>query len=252
MEPVLRAQHLTKIFHHKGQEDFTAVKDISFDLLPGECLGIIGESGSGKSTVANMLTRLTDVTEGTIILQDKDITRLKGTALRETYRKLQMVFQTPGESFDPRRTLGDGIAESMVNAGIKQDEAKKRTKELLVRCGLPEEFAKRYPYQVSGGQCQRAAIARAIAINPEILICDEATSALDVTIQKEILELLNKLKGEQNMAYIFICHDIALVQQFCDRVLVMYHGEIVEQGIPNEVIRNPQNEYTKQLIASIL
>lgn len=121
-----------------------------------------------------------------------------------------------------------------------------------MRCGLPEEFAKRYPYQVSGGQCQRAAIARAIAINPEILICDEATSALDVTIQKEILELLNKLKGEQNMAYIFICHDIALVQQFCDRVLVMYHGEIVEQGIPNEVIRNPQNEYTKQLIASIL
>lgn len=145
MEPVLRAQHLTKIFHHKGQEDFTAVKDISFDLLPGECLGIIGESGSGKSTVANMLTRLTDVTEGTIILQDKDITRLKGTALRETYRKLQMVFQTPGESFDPRRTLGDGIAESMVNAGIKQDEAKNARKSYSCAVGFRRNLQRGIP-----------------------------------------------------------------------------------------------------------
>ena len=252
MEPILRAEHLTKTFRRKGQEDITAVNDVSFELMPGECLGIIGESGSGKSTVAHLLTRLTEVTEGSICLHDKDITRQKGAALRETYRKIQMVFQTPAESFDPRRTLGDGIAESMVNVGTIPAEVKKRTRELLVRCGLSEDFAKRYPHQVSGGQCQRAAIARAIAVNPEILICDEATSALDVTIQKEILELLNELKEEHKMAYIFICHDIALVQQFCDRVLVMYHGKIVEQGIPDVVIRNPQNDYTKRLIASIL
>ena len=184
MEPILKVEHLTKRFTRKGQPDFTAVKDVSFELYPGECLGIIGESGSGKSTVANMITRLTDATEGTVTLLGKDITRQKGAALRETYRHLQMVFQTPTDSFDPRRTLGDGIAESMVNVGELPEDVRRKTKELLVRCGLPEEFSKRYPHQVSGGQCQRAAIARAIAIEPEILICDEATSALDVTIQK--------------------------------------------------------------------
>ena len=127
-------------------------------------------------------------------------------------------------------------------------------RRLLEKCGLPAEFANRYPHQVSGGQCQRAAIARAIAIKPKLLICDEATSALDVTIQKEILELLNELRGQQgtNLSILFICHDIALVQQFCDRVLVMYHGSIVEQGIPDVVIQNPQNDYTKRLIDSVL
>lgn len=252
MDPILKAEHLTKSFQRKGQPDFTAVSDVSFDLYPGECLGLIGESGSGKSTVANMITRLTDVTEGQITLLGRDITQQKGAALRETYRHIQMVFQTPADSFDPRRTLGDGIAESMVNVGEMPEDVRRKTRELLVRCGLTEEFAQKYPHEVSGGQCQRAAIARAIAISPEILVCDEATSALDVTIQKEVLELLRELKNEKSMSYLFICHDIALVQQFCDRVLVMYQGQIVEEGIPDEVIRHPQNEYTQKLIDSIL
>lgn len=252
MDSVLRVEHLTKIFRRKGLPDVVAVKDVSFEMMPGECLGIIGESGSGKSTLAHMITRLTDVTEGSIFLEGIEITHLKGEALRRIYRKIQMVFQTPVESFDPRRTLGSGIAESMINAGMKKEEILRHTGELLQRCGMPEGFAVKYPHQVSGGQCQRAAIARAIAIEPAVLICDEATSALDVTIQKEIIELLQSLRQESNMSYLFISHDIALVRQFCDRVLVMYKGQIVEEGIPEQIIRNPKNEYTKHLIGSIL
>jgi peptide/nickel transport system ATP-binding protein len=165
---------------------------------------------------------------------------------------MQMVFQTPTESFDPRHTLGDGVGESLRNFGHSQSAVREQVAQLLQQCGLPPEFAKRYPHQVSGGQCQRAAIARAIAIKPRLLICDEATSALDVTIQTEILALLSDLRRELNLSILFICHDIALVQQFCDWVLVMYKGSIVEEGVPDEVIRNPQNDYTKRLIESIL
>jgi peptide/nickel transport system ATP-binding protein len=163
-----------------------------------------------------------------------------------------MVFQTPTESFDPRHTLGDGVGESLRNSGMARSEVKAEVARLLKLCGLPAEFAQRYPHQVSGVQCQRAAIARAIAIKPKLLICDEATSALDVTIQTEILALLSDLRRELNLSILFICHDIALVQQFCDWVLVMYKGSIVEEGVPDEVIRNPQNDYTKRLIESIL
>ena len=254
MEPILKVENLTKAFSRQGREDFTAVKGISFDLLPGECLAIIGESGSGKTTAVNMISRLIDATSGQITLNDQDITHLKGKALREVYRTMQMVFQTPTDSFDPRRTLGDGIGESLRNAGVSKQEVRERVEALLEKCGLPKEFADRYPHQVSGGQCQRAAIARALAIEPKLLICDEATSALDVTVQKEIIDLLNLLRTQQgrNLSILFICHDISLVQQFADRVLVMYHGRIVEEGTPDDVIRNPKNDYTKRLIDSIL
>ena len=254
MEPVLKVENLTKVFSRSGQPDFIAVNHIGFELMPGECLGIIGESGSGKTTAVNMITRLLDVTEGRIVLDEEDITHSKGAQLRKAYQKMQMVFQTTTDSFDPRHSLGDGIGESLRNHGKSAKDTKNEVRRLLEKCGLPAEFANRYPHQVSGGQCQRAAIARAIAIKPKLLICDEATSALDVTIQKEILELLNELRGQQgtNLSILFICHDIALVQQFCDRVLVMYHGSIVEQGIPDVVIQNPQNDYTKRLIDSVL
>ena len=252
MEPILKVNDLTKVFTRKGQPDFTAVNHISFELQPGECLGLIGESGSGKSTVVNMVTRLIDATEGSIILDGQDITRLKGRGLKPVYQKMQMVFQTPAESFDPRRTLGDGIGESLRNHGYDKAQVKERVAGLLQQCGLPGEFAQRYPHQVSGGQCQRAAIARAIAIQPKLLICDEATSALDVTIQKEVLALLGRLRQELDLSILFICHDIAVVQQFCDRVLVMYKGSIVEEGVPDEVIRKPQDEYTVRLINSVL
>ena len=254
MEPILKAENLTKVFSRQGQEDFTAVNGISFQLFPGECLAIIGESGSGKTTAVSMISRLVDPSSGNITLDGQDITHWKGQKLRRVYRTMQMVFQTPTDSFDPRRTLGDGIGESLCNAGVSRKEAREKVEILLKKCGLPIEFADRYPHQVSGGQCQRAAIARALAIEPKLLICDEATSALDVTVQKEIIELLNALRIQQgqSLSVLFICHDISLVQQFADRVLVMYHGHIVEEGTPDEVIRNPQENYTKRLIDSVL
>ena len=184
-QPILKVEDLTKVFKKRGQEDFTAVDHVSFELAKGECLGIVGESGSGKSTIVKMITRLLDATEGTVILDGEDVTKVKGRAQRELYRKVQMVFQMPFDSFDPRQTLGSGVGESLRNAGMSKEDTLKKVNELLKTCELDPEFAKRYPHQVSGGQCQRAAIARAIAIEPEILICDEATSALDVTVQKE-------------------------------------------------------------------
>ena len=254
MEPVLKVENLTKVFTRKGQPAFTAVDHIGFELCPGECLGLIGESGSGKTTVVNMITRLLDSTEGRILLSGEDITRLSGKKLRKAYREMQMVFQTPTDSFDPRCTLGDGIGESLRNNGMSRAETKQEVARLLTECGLTPEFAARYPHQVSGGQCQRAAIARALAVKPRLLICDEATSSLDVTIQKEIIALLNELRSHHGaeLSILFICHDIALVQQFCNRVLVLYKGKIVEQGVPDEVIRHPQDNYTKRLIESIL
>ena len=248
---ILKADHLKKVFI-SGKKSMTAVDDVSFELERGECLGIVGESGSGKSTIAKMITHLESITEGQVFLKGKDITHARGKDLRETYQNIQMVFQMPMESFDPRCTLGDGIGESLRNMGINRAETRKRVENLLERCGLSKEYADRYPHQVSGGQCQRAAIARALAVDPEILICDEATSALDVTVQKQILELLIELKQKEQLSFLLICHDLALVQAFCDKVLVLYHGKTVEYGTPDEIINHPKEDYTKRLIDSVL
>ena len=247
---ILKADHLKKIFI-SGKKSMTAVDDVSFELKQGECLGIVGESGSGKITIAKMITHLESITEGQVFLKGKDITNARGKDLREIYQDIQMVFQMPMESFDPRCTLGDGIGESLRNMGISRDETRKRVENLLEKCGMEKEYADRYPHQVSGGQCQRAAIARALAVNPEILICDEATSALDVTVQKQILELLKELKEKEELSFLFICHDLALVQEFCDRVLVLYQGKVVECGTPDEIINHPKMDYTKKLVESV-
>lgn len=252
MEPILEVKDLTKAFSGRGKQTVVAVDHVNFRLYPGETLGIVGESGCGKSTVARLLTRLTDATEGAIFLDGQDITRAKGASLRPVYRKIQMVFQDPAGSFDPRRTLGDGIGESLRNAGMTKAEVQDRVAELLCQCGLTAEFGARYPHEVSGGQCQRAAIARALATQPKILICDEATSALDVTVQQQIMELLRSLREESGISCIFICHNLALVQSFCHRLVVMHDGKIVEEGTPDEVISHPISAYTKQLIDSIL
>ena len=163
-----------------------------------------------------------------------------------------MVFQDPVSSFDPRQTLGAGIGEYLRNAGIAKGEVQARVTKLLEQCGLEAEFARRYPHEVSGGQCQRAAIARALAVKPEILICDEATSALDVTVQRQIMELLWQLRDSQGISYLFICHNLALVQAFCHRVLVMRQGKIVEEGTADEVILHPKTEYARILADSVM
>lgn len=252
MENVLQVEHLHKSFSSDSCGEILAVNDVSFAVGVGEKVAIIGESGSGKTTVARLVTRLLDAASGRILLDGVDITRARGSERKRAYRKMQMVFQSPVDSFDPRCTLGNSIAEGLVNYGMKEEQAQEETARLLELCGLVPDFAFRYPHEVSGGQCQRAAIARALACKPRLLILDEATSALDVTVQAEILALLNRLQRELAMSYLFICHDIALVQDFCDRVLVMHRGRIVEEGPVDAVIRHPQTAYTQMLIRSVL
>ena len=252
LDPVLKVDGLCKRFPRKGQPDVVAVSGVSLQVMPGECVGLVGGSGSGKSTVAQMVTRLTEPTEGTIILNGRDVTKARGSELRAMAHDVQMVFQNPVSSFDPRRTLGDGVAESLRNLGVDKKEAMRRAADLLVRCGLPASFVDRYPREVSGGQCQRVAIARALAPSPPLIILDEATSALDVTVQAQIVELLRDIRREQQTAFLFICHDLALVQDFCDRVYVMQSGCIVEDGDVYDVTTNPQHPYTRQLLNAVL
>lgn len=229
-----------------------ALDDVSFSLGRHEALGVVGGSGSGKSTLACAVLRLVPMAAGNVRFAGRDIGGLSGHALRRYYRQVQMVFQQPQASFDPRRTLGDGIGESLRLSGCTRRETVDRVAMLLDRCGLAPEIAHCYPHEVSGGQCQRAAIARALAIGPQLLICDEATSALDVTTQAQILTLLRDLRAQTGMAILFISHDLALVQDFCDRLLVMHKGCIVEEGMPDAIIQHPQHEYTKQLIEAVL
>ena len=251
MHTILDVKDLTKNFY-KNKQLFTAVNHISFQLRQGECLGLVGESGCGKSTTVKMLTHLLKPDSGEILLEGTEIQHLKGKALKKLYTEIQMVFQIPQDSFDPRRTLGDSIMESMRNHNVSRKEAQNRLWQLLQQVELPSELADRYPNQVSGGQCQRAAIARALAVNPKVLICDEATSALDVTVQAQIIELLKRLQQEMDLSILLISHDLALVQHLCDRVIVMYQGNIVEQGTPDRVINAPENDYTKMLIEAAM
>ena len=235
MRQILKVQALKKYFHKKKQTT-AAVDDVSFTIGKGECLGLVGESGCGKSTTARLLTRLIKPDQGTVQMNGR----------------IQMIFQNPQSSFDPRQTLGDGIMEGMRNQGMSRKEARTRMLELLAQVELSPDYADRLPHEVSGGQCQRAAIARALAMEPELIVCDEATSALDVTVQGQIIRLIKKLQKEKGMSYLFICHDLALVQHVCDRVLVMQNGKIVEEGTPDQVIHHPKNAYTKMLVGSVL
>ena len=235
MQNILEAKDLKKVFY-KNRVPFEAVDGVSFHIGKGECLGLAGESGCGKSTIAKIITRLIMPEEGSV--------RLDG--------KVQMVFQTPQNSFDPRRTLGDGIMEGMRNQGMGKKQAKERACEMLDLVELDRRFFYRYPHEASGGECQRAAIARALAVEPQLLICDEATSALDVTVQAQIAALLKRLQEENGMSLLLISHDLALVQYLCSRVLIMYQGKIIEEGIPDEVIQNPRESYTRLLVEAIL
>lgn len=245
MRKILEARGLKCSFQARGRS-FLAVDGADLDLYEGEVLGLIGASGCGKSTLARLLTRLTPLEGGELRFMGEDVLTMKD--LRPFYRAVQMVFQTPAASFDPRRTLGDGITESLKNLGLKKSLRERRGEELLIECGLSPAFMRRYPHEVSGGECQRAAIARALAPAPKVIILDEATSSLDTTVQRDILELLTRLKSKEKLSYLFITHSLALVQELCDRVLVMHAGRIVEEGTPDEIIHEPKSAYTRELV----
>ena len=241
---------MQEIFLKDGESN-TVINDVSFTVKKGQCVGIVGESGCGKSTTVRVILGLLNFDEGEIILSGNKLSPQNKIRLKEIQGKIQMVFQMPTESFNPRIKLGKSIKEAMKKI-LTSEEKEVKLKKLFEECQLSYDLADRYPKEVSGGQCQRAAIARALASDPQLLICDEATSALDVTVQYKIMNLLKNIQRNRNMAILFICHDIALVQQFCDYVLVMDKGKIIEEGIPNEVILNPSQMFTKKLISSVI
>lgn len=242
-EKLLTVEGLKKIFDGR-----VVLDGVSFDLERGERLGIVGRSGCGKSTLVKLISRLIDPDGGSIFFDGEDITLARDQKLRAVYRRMQMIFQSPEDSFNPRRTLGWSIGEPLRSRSIER--AEDRVRELLIEVGLTEEFFERYPHEVSGGQCQRAAIARALALEPKLLICDEATSALDVTVQAQVVELLRRLSAEKNISLLFITHDLALLPSIAERVLVMNGGRIVEAGAVEEVIAAPKSEFTRELLTA--
>ncbi len=247
---VLDVKNLSKSYK-KGTYTTTALNKVSFNVLKGEIFGLVGESGSGKSTIAKLITRLEDVDDGEIFLNGQEISKIEGKKnLRKIYQDIQMVFQDPKASFNPRMRIKDSILEGSYN--LKCADSTLSIQELLKIVHLKEECANRYPHELSGGECQRAAIARAISVNPKVLICDEATSALDVSVQAQIVELLAELNEKFKMSIILISHDLALVSSLCDRTCVLYQGDVVEMGDTRQVIDNPKEEYTKKLLKSVL
>ena len=246
----LSVKELRKSFFSGKKEKYVqAVDNVSFCLNQGEFLGIVGESGSGKSTVAKIIMGLIPADEGAVWVNGEPV---KYPYARSVYKKLQIVFQMPQDSFDPRRTIRQCLKTTLKNFGISGSEAKLRAEELLLQMGLPVEYLDKYPHELSGGECQRAALARAMAMRPQILVCDEVTSALDVSVQAQIVDLLLKLKEEGEISMIFISHDLALVQGVCDKIIVMKDGRIEEAGDTEQVLSHPSNDYTKLLIDSVL
>lgn len=232
---------------------FTAVDDVSFDLFKGETLGLVGESGCGKTSLGRALLRLIEPTSGKVIYGDEDITTLSKEQLKKFRKQVQLVFQDPYSSLNPRLTIGDAIAEPMKirDLGYNIRERKKKVAALLGRVNLPSNIINRYPHEFSGGQRQRIVIARALAMNPGFLVCDESVSALDVSVQAQVLNLLNDLKKDLGLTMLFISHDLSVVRYMCDRIMVMNKGKIIESGPAEEVYHHPQSRYTKQLIEAI-
>ena len=238
-------------FFHRTSQRVHAVEKISFDLAPGETLALVGESGCGKSTTARAIMHLSPFA-GSIRVAGKETAGLTGDAQRAVRRDVQMIFQDPHASLDPRMNVGDLVGEPLVIHGLaKGKELTDRVADLFQRVGLPPEHMTRFPHEFSGGQRQRICIARALSLNPKIIIADECVSALDVSIQAQILELLKKLRAELGLSYLFISHDMAVVEQISHRVAVMYLGQIVETGPTKEVLGNPQHPYTKKLLAAV-
>jgi len=259
VNPLLRVERLTKHFPVRGGVMFKrtisllrAVDDVSFDIVPGETLGLVGESGCGKSTVGRMLLRLVEPTAGRIEFLGEDLTTLSPQALRARRRDIQIIFQDPYGALNPRMNVADIIMEPLLIHGARPDAAaRKRVADLLDHVGLAAEHAGRYPHEFSGGQRQRIGIARALALNPKFIVCDEPVSALDVSIQAQIVNLLQDLQGEFGLAYLFIAHDLGVVKHIADRVAVMYLGKLVEIAGKAALYAAPLHPYTQALIAAV-
>jgi peptide/nickel transport system ATP-binding protein len=252
-EPVvLEAIDLNKIYRERSffgkPKEVAAAQDVTLSLRKGRTLGIVGESGSGKSTVARCIVRLIDPTSGGIRLVGREISDLSRRLLQPHRKRIQIIFQDPYRSLNPRITVGDSISEGPINYGVPRSEALKKARELLELVDLPADAVSRYPHQFSGGQRQRIAIARALALDPDVLVADEAVSALDVSVQAQVLELLDEIQTRLGIALLFITHDLRVAAQICDDVAVMQHGRVVEQGPAAEVLTNPQQAYTRALL----
>ena len=249
---ILEARHVTRKFPAAGNRTLTACNDVNLKMYKGKTLGLVGESGCGKSTFMRFLVSLDKPTEGEIIYRGKDITKLKGEELRQNRQNIQMVFQDPSASFNPKMKVRDTICEPLLNfKRIKPSQKDEVAKKFLRMVDLPEEFADRYPHNMSGGQRQRVAIARAIALEPEIIVMDEATCALDVSVQKTIIELVVGLQKEKNISIGFIAHDLGLIQSFAHQIAVMYLGNIVEVLPGDEIGKNAKHPYTQALLGAI-
>jgi peptide/nickel transport system ATP-binding protein len=256
--PILEVQNIEKEYFSTAglfgkKTTFKAVDDVSFKIYEGETLGLVGESGCGKSTLGNAILQLDKATAGHILYKGKDITRLSTTEIRTLRKEIQIIFQDPYSSLNPRIPVGKAIMEPMKVHGLYKNDAerKQKTIELLERVGLGEDYFNRYPHEFSGGQRQRIGIARTIALQPKIIVCDESVSALDISVQAQVLNLLNELKENFGFTYIFISHDLAVVKYMSDQVLVMNKGKIEEIGDADALYAHPQKEYTKKLIAAI-
>jgi len=258
-EPVMQVRGLNKTYRSGGgllglggkERRVDAASNVELDLWRGETLGIVGESGSGKSTVARCIVRLNDADDGQIILHGTDLRPLSRSAMRPIRAKIQMVFQDPFASLNPRTKVGRIIAQGPMIQGVSAAEAERRAKELLEIVGLDERAFNRFPHEFSGGQRQRIGIARALALDPEVLVADEPVSALDVSIQAQILRLLDEIRDRLSLSMIFITHDLRVAAQVCDRIAVMRYGKVVETGPTGELFRAPQDSYTKDLLAAV-
>jgi peptide/nickel transport system ATP-binding protein len=251
--PVLSLSNVQITYPKRGRVPaFVAADDISIDIYPGEVLGLVGESGSGKTTIGRAVVGLVPVSAGKITVAGQDMVNVSAKDLRAVRRNIGIVFQDPGSSLNPRWPIGESIGEPLsLMGGFSKDEIEARVTELLEMVELPTTYRNRYPHELSGGQRQRVGIARALALKPAILVADEPTSALDVSVQARVLELLTAIQKEQQFAILFISHDLAVVDLLSDRIAVMHHGRIVEQGSADQILRNPQDSYTKTLIAAV-
>ncbi|HZA77463.1 MAG TPA: oligopeptide/dipeptide ABC transporter ATP-binding protein [Acidimicrobiales bacterium] len=249
---LLRVEDLVVEFPARGKQTVHAVSGVSFDVLDGETLGLVGESGCGKSTTGRAIMQLPPPTSGTVMLESTDLTKLHDEDLRRTRSKLQMIFQDPISSLNPRRKVKDAVAEGLRIWGQRNGDTAAKVNEVLDAVGLaPDVVADRRPSQFSGGQCQRICIARALVLEPKVVICDEPVSSLDVSVQAQILNLLEEMKARYGLTLIFIAHDLAVVKNISDRVVVMYLGKICEVATPDELFVHPSHHYTRLLLASI-